>query len=181
MGVGSKIKNKAIFLDRDGVLNKAIVKNRKPYPPSNIEELEILPGVYEGLQLLRHAGFKLIVISNQPDVVRGVTNIDIVDEINNSISKQLKVDEIICCFHDDCDNCECRKPKPGMILQAVKKWDIDLSISYLIGDRWRDIQTAKNIGLTSILINYDYNEKKIEADFECSNLEEAANFILKIY
>ena len=181
MGVGSKIKGKAIFLDRDGVLNKPIIKNRKPYPPSKIEELEILPGVYEGIQLLRHSGFKLIVITNQPDVSRGSTTKEIVDEINNSIIKQLKVDEIMSCFHDDNENCECRKPKPGMILEAVKKWDIDLSVSYLIGDRWRDIQTAKNIGLTSILIKYDYDEKKINADFECNNLEEAANYILKIY
>ena len=93
----------------------------------------------------------------------------------------LKIDEIICCFHDDIDNCDCRKPKTGMIIKALKKWDIDLSLSYLIGDRWRDIETAKNIGVSSILINYDYDEKKVTADFECNNLEEAANFILKIY
>jgi D-glycero-D-manno-heptose 1,7-bisphosphate phosphatase len=181
MGVGSKIKNKAIFLDRDGVLNKAIIKNRKPYPPSNIEELEILPGVLEGIELLKHSGFKLIVITNQPDVARGVLKKETVDKINDTILELLKVDEIICCFHDDNDNCDCRKPKPGMILRAVKKWNIDLSLSYLIGDRWRDIQTAKNIGLNSILIKYNYDEKKINADFECNNLEEAANFILRIY
>ncbi len=181
MGVGSKIKNKAIFLDRDGVLNKAIIKNSKPYPPSKIEELEILPGVFEGIELLKHSGFKLIVITNQPDVARGTSKKETVDEINNKILETLKVDEIISCFHDDIDNCDCRKPKPGMILQAVKKWNIDLSLSYLIGDRWRDIQTAKNIGLNSILIKYNYDEKKINADFECYNLEEAANFILRIY
>jgi D-glycero-D-manno-heptose 1,7-bisphosphate phosphatase len=181
MGVGSKIKSKAIFLDRDGVLNKAIVRNRKPYPPSTIDELEILEGVYKGIELLKHSGYKLIVITNQPDVARGLTTIENVNEINNSIIQLLNVDEIICCFHDDSENCKCRKPKPGMILEAVKKWDIDLSVSYLIGDRWRDIQTAKNIGLNSILIKYDYNEKKINANFECNNLEEAANFILKIY
>ena len=181
MGVGSKIKRKAIFLDRDGVLNKAIVRNRKPYPPATIDELEILEGVYEGIQLLKHSGYKLIVITNQPDVARGLTTIEKVNEINNSIIQLLNIDEIICCFHDDSEDCECRKPKPGMILEAVKKWDIDLSVSYLIGDRWRDIQTAKNIGLTSILIKYDYDEKKINANFECNNLEEAANFILKIY
>jgi len=181
MGVGSKIKRKAIFLDRDGVLNKAIVRNRKPYPPSTIDELEILEGVYEGIQLLKHSGYKLIVITNQPDVARGLTTIEKVNEINNRIIQLLNVDEIICCFHDDSENCECRKPKPGMILEAVKKWEIDLSVSYLIGDRWRDIQTAKNIGLSSILIKYDYDEKKINANFECNNLEEAANFILKIY
>jgi len=181
MGVGSKIKTKAIFLDRDGVLNKAIVRNRKPYPPSTIDELEILEGVYEGVELLKHSGYRLIVITNQPDVSRGITTIEKVNEINNSIIQLLNVDEIMCCFHDDNENCECRKPKPGMILEAVKKWNIDLSVSYLIGDRWRDIQTAKNIGLTSILIKYDYDEKKINADFECNNLEEAANYILKIY
>ena len=181
MGVGSKIKRKAIFLDRDGVLNKAIVRNRKPYPPSTIDELEILEGVYEGIELLKDSGYKLIVITNQPDVARGLTTIEKVNEINNSIIQLLNVDEIICCFHDDSENCECRKPKPGMILEAVKKWDIDLSVSYLIGDRWRDIQTAKNIGLSSILIKYDYDEKKINANFECNNLKEAANFILKIY
>ena len=181
MGVGSKIKSKAIFLDRDGVLNKAIVRNKKPYPPSNIEELEILPGVYEGIQLLRHSGFKLIVITNQPDVARGTMKVDSVNEINNYIIDQLKIDEIICCFHDDSANCECRKPKPGMILQAVKKLNIDLSISYLIGDRWRDIETAKNTKLTTILIDYGYNEKKVNADFKCNNFEQAVNFVLKIY
>jgi len=121
MGVGSKIKTKAIFLDRDGVLNKAIVRNRKPYPPSTIDELEILEGVYEGVELLKHSGYRLIVITNQPDVSRGITTIEKVNEINNSIIQLLNVDEIMCCFHDDNENCECRKPKPGMILEAVKK------------------------------------------------------------
>jgi D-glycero-D-manno-heptose 1,7-bisphosphate phosphatase len=181
MGVGSEIKRKAVFLDRDGVLNKAIIKNRKPYPPSSISELKILDGVYMGLMLLRQSGYKLIVITNQPDVSRGITTMEIVNEINNRIIDLLNVDEIISCFHDDNDNCDCRKPKPGMILEATKKWNIDLSSSYLIGDRWRDIQTAKNIGLSSILINYDYDEKKVEADFECINFEEATKFILKIY
>ena len=181
MGIGCKISNKAIFLDRDGVINKAIIRNKKPYPPSSISELEIIPRVYEGVQLLKHAGFKLIVISNQPDVSRGTLKMESVNEINNCIIEQLKIDEVICCFHDDIDNCDCRKPKTGMIIKALKKWDIDLSLSYLIGDRWRDIETAKNIGVRSILINYDYDEKKVTADFECNNLEEAANFILKIY
>lgn len=179
MGVGSEIKRKAVFLDRDGVLNKAIIRNKKPYPPSSISELEILDGVYKGLHLLRQSGYKLIVITNQPDVSRGKTSIEIVDEINNRIIDLLPVDEIISCFHDDNDNCDCRKPKPGMILEAAKKWNIDLSFSYLIGDRWRDIQTAKNIGLSSILINYDYDEKKVDADFECRNFEDATNIILK--
>ena len=181
MGVSSKVKNKAIFLDRDGVLNKSIIVNNLPFPPSNINEMEILPGVYEGIQLLKHSGFKLIVITNQPDVARGITDIEVVNELNNFILHELKIDEIKCCFHDDSDNCQCRKPKPGMILDAANEWNIDLSISYLIGDRWRDIETAKNTKLTTILIDYEYNEKKVNADFKCNNFEQAVNFVLKIY
>ena len=181
MGVSSKIKHKAVFLDRDGVLNRAKVILNKPYPPSNMEEMEILPGVQEGIQLLKHAGFKLIVITNQPDVARGTANIDVVNTMNNYILTELGVDEIKCCFHDDSENCLCRKPKPGMIYEAEKYWNIDLSLSYLIGDRWRDIETAKNTDITTILIDYQYDEKKIKADFECNNFEEAVNFILKIY
>ena len=179
MGISCKIKNKAVFLDRDGVLNRAKIISNKPYPPSNMDEMEILPGVHEGIQLLRHAGFKLIVITNQPDVARGITDVKIVNELNYFISQELKVDEIMCCFHDDIVNCTCRKPKPGMLFDAAKKWGINLSVSYLIGDRWRDIETANNANVTSILIDYDYDEKKLNADFECSNFFEAVNFILK--
>jgi D-glycero-D-manno-heptose 1,7-bisphosphate phosphatase len=181
VGIGSKIKNKAVFLDRDGVLNRAKIILNKPYPPSTMEEMEILPGVHESIQLLKHAGFKLIVITNQPDVARGAADIELVNTMNNYILSELGVDEIKCCFHDDFQDCLCRKPKPGMVFEAEKRWNIDLSISYLIGDRWRDIETAKNCNLTSILIDNHYDEKKVNADFECSNFEEAVNFILKIY
>jgi D-glycero-D-manno-heptose 1,7-bisphosphate phosphatase len=181
VGISSKIKNKAVFLDRDGVLNKAKVVLNKPYPPSNLEEMEILPGVHEGIELLRHAGFKLIVITNQPDVSRGTADINLVNTMNNYILSELGIDEIKCCFHDDSDNCSCRKPKAGMIYEAEKKWNLDLTLSYLIGDRWRDIETAKNTDITTILIDNQYDEKKVNANFECNNFEEAVNFILKIY
>ena len=179
MGIGSKIKNKAVFLDRDGVLNNAKVVLNRPYPPTNLEEMQILPGVHEGIQLLKYAGYKLIVITNQPDVARGTADIDVVNAMNNYILSELGIDEIKCCFHDDLDNCSCRKPKPGMIHEAKKKWHIDLDLSFLVGDRWRDIETAKNTSITTILIDNHYDEKKVNADFECSNFEEAVNFILK--
>ena len=179
MGISCKIKNKAVFLDRDGVLNRAKIISNKPYPPSNMDEMEILPGVHEGIKLLKHAGFKLIVITNQPDVARGTADIELIKSLNNYILSELILDEIKCCFHDDSENCICRKPKPGMILDAVQQWDIDLALSYLIGDRWRDIETAKNTELTTILIDNNYDEKKVNADFECSNFKEAVNFILK--
>ena len=180
MGISSEIKVKAVFLDRDGVLNKAKIILNKPYPPSKMDEMEISIGVHKGIKLLKKAGFKLIVITNQPDVARGTADIDVINSLNNYILSELEVDEIKCCFHDDSENCNCRKPKPGMILDAVNQWNIDLSTSYLVGDRWRDIETAKNTNLTTILIDNHYDEKKVKADFECNNFEEAVSFILKI-
>ena len=150
MGISSEIKVKAVFLDRDGVLNKAKIILNKPYPPSNMDEMEISIGVHNGIKLLKKAGFKLIVITNQPDVARGTADIDVINTLNNYILSELEVDEIKCCFHDDSENCNCRKPKPGMILDAVNQWNIDLSTSYLVGDRWRDIETAKDTKLTTI-------------------------------
>ena len=181
MGVNNKIKNKAVFLDRDGVLNKAILINNKPYSPSSIEEMELLPGVVDGIKVLKNFGFKLIVVTNQPDVARGKTKIEIVYKLNDFIFHKLQLDEIKCCFHDNSEKCKCRKPKPGMIFEAANQWNIDLSISFLIGDRWRDIEAAKNAGLTSILIDYKYDEKKADADFECSNFKQAVNYIIKKY
>ena len=179
MGIGSKIK--AVYLDRDGVINKAIVIDGKPYPPSSLKELELIEGVKEGLKALKDSGYKLFVVTNQPDVARGKTALESVLQINNYIVTELGIDEVYCCFHDDEENCKCRKPKPGMILKASEKWNIDLDLSFMIGDRWRDIEAGKAAGVKTILINYGYDEKKVSADFECSNFETAINYILKIH
>lgn len=170
--------NKAVFLDRDGVINATCVRNGKPYPPNSLEEFKILPGVREGLQTLRIAGFKLFIITNQPDVARGKTPQEKVDNIHLFIKNELPIDEVRCCFHDDIDNCSCRKPKPGMILELSEKWQINLSNSYIIGDRWRDIEAGKRAGVISLLIDYNYDEKRIEPDYTCSDFSSAVNNIL---
>ncbi|MBP1641176.1 MAG: family hydrolase [Bacteroidetes bacterium] len=175
MGINPKIK--AIFLDRDGVLNKALIIEGKPYPPKTKEEVEILDGVPEGLQELKKLGFILIVITNQPDVARGTTSLQFVTEINNFLKQQLIIDDFLCCYHDSVDNCNCRKPKPGMILSASKTWNIDLSKSFLIGDRWRDIDAGINAGVKTILIDYGYNEKRSMPNYSCSKFIEAVQFI----
>jgi len=169
---------KAVFLDRDGVLNKAVIINGKPYPPENINELVIAEGVKDGLVRLKGAGFLLIVITNQPDVARKTTAIEIVSEINDFLKKELLLDDVLCCFHDSTDNCNCRKPQPGMIFSAREKWNIDLSQSFLIGDRWRDIETGKKAGIRTILIDYKYEEKYVKPDFSCLNFTEASNIVL---
>ena len=180
MGIGYKIRNKAIFLDRDGVLNKAIIRNKKPFPPTSISELEILPGVYEGVQLLKHAGFKLIIISNQPDVSRGTLKIEELNKINKSIIDQLEIDEVICCLHDDIDNCDCRKPRAGLFYSAAQDLNINLEMSYMVGDRWRDIHAGQVAGCECFYIDYKYEEFQPKSPFtKVSSLLEAANLIFE--
>ena len=170
---------KAVFLDRDGVLNAAIVKNGKPFPPSSINTLEILPGVKEALVRLRKSKYLLIVITNQPDFVRGKISKERVEEINQYILNNLPLDEVLTCFHDDEDHCECRKPKPGAILKVAEKYSLDLKSCYMVGDRWRDISAGFNAGCKTIFIDYGYSEKQPECpDFKVQSLFEASKIIL---
>jgi len=171
---------KAVFLDRDGVLNRVLVRNGKPYPPCNLSELKILPGVTEALNRLHNAGFILIVITNQPDVVRGTQKRAVVEEINGVLQAQLRIDEFRVCWHDDADGCDCRKPKPGALLQAADKFGIDLSASFMIGDRWRDIEAGKLAGCKTVLIDYHYAETNhSRPHYRTSSLTGAVDWILK--
>jgi D-glycero-D-manno-heptose 1,7-bisphosphate phosphatase len=170
---------KAIFLDRDGVINQAIVREGKPYPPTRLKDVVILQGVKETLERLHKAGYSLIVVTNQPDVSRGKVTRQQVDEINNYLLSNLIIDEILTCFHDDFENCNCRKPKPGLLIEASKSKGIDLAESYMIGDRWRDIECGQNAGCKTIFINYHYQEKQpVGFNFETTSLKEACVFIL---
>jgi len=178
MGVDYKIKQKAVFFDRDGVINKAAVVDGKPFPPANVDELEIIEGVEHGIEALKTARYKVFIVTNQPDVARGKTSKASILEINEYLKNKLRIDEISCCFHDEPDDCNCRKPKPGMILDLANRWNIDLSESFLIGDRWRDILSAKNAGVRSILIDYNYDEQYETPDFSSTSFEHAINYIL---
>jgi len=170
---------RAIFLDRDGVINRAVVRDGKPYPPKNLREMEILPGVLEAMVLLHEAGFMLIVVTNQPDVARGTTPKAVVEEINQSLASLLPIDEFRTCYHDSGDGCDCRKPLPGALLAAAKQHNIDLSNSYMIGDRWRDIEAGKHAGCQTIFIDYGYSEKQPESvNHRVYSLTEATQTIL---
>jgi len=172
---------RAIFLDRDGVLNRAFVRNGKPYPPQDVSALEILPLVPEALERLRSAKFLLIVVTNQPDVARGAVTKDDVERINSVLKAKLPLDDFVTCYHDDADNCICRKPKPGLLLQARDKFGIDMARSFMVGDRWRDIAAGSKAGCQTVFINYHYNETQPEPgsfDFSCASLDEAVSWIL---
>lgn len=169
----------AVFLDRDGVLNRALVRNGKPYPPATIEEFEILPGVVEGLAALREAGFLLIVVTNQPDVARGTQTREKIEEMHARLLDVLDLDEIVACYEDG-DDCPNRKPNPGMILDAAERHDIALEESFMVGDRWRDIEAGRRAGCRTVLINYAYDERSPSAppDFTTANMVAASEWIV---
>ena len=173
--------NKAIFLDRDGVINQVNLFDGKPYPPKDINELILLPKVNEALQLLKDAGYLLIVITNQPDVVRGKTKIETVEVINQSLKDSLPIDDIFTCYHDDIGDCNCRKPKPGNILKAADQYNINIPNSFMIGDRWRDVEAGIGAGCKTFFIDYSYQEKQPDSyDYKVKSLYEAAKIILGI-
>lgn len=170
---------RAVFLDRDGVINRAIVRDGKPFPPSSMAELDILPGVEDALKKLHAAGYLLIVVTNQPDVARGITNKEGVEQINNFLNAKLPIDEFRTCYHDSDDGCSCRKPLPGALLDAAREHEIDLSKSFMVGDRWRDIEAGTSAGCKTFFINYSYLEQRPETpDFIVSSLYEAQTIIL---
>jgi transaldolase len=171
---------RAVFLDRDGVINRAIVRGGKPYPPADILQLEVLPGVAQALERLRAAGFRLIVVTNQPDVARGVQTRETVEAIHAELlARGLPLDDFRVCYHDDDDDCACRKPKPGLLLAAAQEEGLDLTSSFLVGDRWRDIEAGKRAGCTTLFIDYRYVElERSQPDVRVRSLAEAANWIL---
>jgi D-glycero-D-manno-heptose 1,7-bisphosphate phosphatase len=156
---------RAAFLDRDGVINKAIIESGIPEPPSNIKDLVILDGVIESIEILFENSFIPVVITNQPDVARGKKTINDVNLINEKISQLTKIKHFYSCFHDDLDKCKCRKPKPGMILQATSELDLDISESFLVGDRRKDIEAGQKMNIRSYFIDYKYNESRPQMPF----------------
>jgi D-glycero-D-manno-heptose 1,7-bisphosphate phosphatase len=151
---------RAVFLDRDGVLNRALVRNGIPSPPTSPAEFEILPGVPEALARLRAAGFALIVVTNQPDVARGAASHAAVNALNHLLLRQAPVDEVRVCFHDDDDGCDCRKPKPGLLLAAARDHGLSLPDSWMVGDRWRDIAAGQAAGCRTVFLDRGYREKR---------------------
>lgn len=174
------VRRQAVFLDRDGVLNRAVTRNGKPYPPSSLEELEILPGISEACRDLHRAGFLLIMVTNQPDVARGMQTREVVEAINQVVSDCLSLDDIRVCYHDNSDNCKCRKPEPGLLLEAAQEWKIDLSGSFVVGDRWKDIEAGRRAGCSTIFVEYGYSEVRPKTfDKLASSLTDAVDWILQ--
>jgi D-glycero-D-manno-heptose 1,7-bisphosphate phosphatase len=148
----------AVFLDRDGVLNEAFVIDGVPTPPRRLEDFHLLPGVVETCRALADAGLALVVVTNQPDLARGALDPEVLDAIHAKLRSELPLDDIVVCPHDGREGCWCRKPRPGMILDAARRLDLDLDRSVAVGDRWRDIDAAHRAGVASVWVDWGLDE-----------------------
>jgi D-glycero-D-manno-heptose 1,7-bisphosphate phosphatase len=174
---------KAVFLDRDGVLNASVVRNGSPYPPQTLEEFQLYPEVYEACASLRAAGYLLVVVTNQPDVGRGTQAQEVVESMHAFLQGELSLDRIEVCYDPGGTEppCEDRKPRPGMVLRAARELDIDLDQSFLVGDRWRDIDCALAAGCRAVFIDRGYDEAlRGQPHHRCAHLGEAAQWILSV-
>jgi D-glycero-D-manno-heptose 1,7-bisphosphate phosphatase len=168
----------AVLLDRDGVLNRTSVREGVSHPPSHLGEFEFLPGVVEATRRLAEAGWPLVVVTNQPDVARGVTTREAVEEINRHVVQHLPVLEVFTCYHDGGAGCACRKPKPGLLLEAASRWGFDLRTSVMVGDRWSDVVAGQAAGCISILVETPYSgAERCRPDVCVRDLAEAAAWI----
>lgn len=175
------MRRPAVFLDRDGVLNRTIVYNGVPHPPASAEAIELLEGVPEALALLARHGLLLIGITNQPDVARGTQTRTAVERINQCLIEQLPLAAIYTCYHDTADGCDCRKPRPGLLIQASQARQIDLGASFMVGDRWSDVAAGQAAGCRTFLIDVPYNQRqRCTPDYVVADLLAAAQQIVQL-
>jgi D-glycero-D-manno-heptose 1,7-bisphosphate phosphatase len=172
----------AVFLDRDGVLNKTFIKDGVSHPPDHLGEFEFLPGVREATQRLADAGWPLLVVTNQPDVARGLQTRERVEAMNLHLRSHLPLVDVLTCFHDSGDHCTCRKPLPGMLLEAAARWRLDLRQSVMVGDRWSDVVAGQAAGCSAVLIVTPYSDRgRCQPDHCVKDLPEAAAWILETF
>lgn len=170
---------RAVFLDRDGVLNHAPVRDGRPYSPHRLEDFRILPDVPAALTRLKAAGYLLIVATNQPDVARGLMPRETLDAMHELLRVRLPLDDIRACIAEDGPDCDCYKPKPGLLLAAARDHGINLAESWMVGDRWRDVGAGRNAGCRTVFINYGYREPLPQAaDYSVQSLTEAVGLII---
>lgn len=171
------MRNKAVFLDRDGVINEVIFRGSdKPIAPWSLEEFKVIKGLNKPLTKIVELGYFLFVISNQPDISKGLVDIPTVESMNSIILDKLPITKIIYCPHEDYHNCSCRKPKPGMLITLSEEYNINLLSSFLIGDNWKDIEAGKTAGCKTILLERKYN-KSVKAHFAIKSLIDVLKII----
>ena len=179
--MASSLVRRAVFLDRDGVINRCTVRDGKPYAPRRLSDFHLLPGAVRAVYRLKESGFVVIVVTNQPDIGNGLVDPGVVEAMHEKLRRRLPVDEIRVCPHRQDAGCACRKPKPGMLRQAARKWRIDATKSFLVGDRWSDIIAGQAIGCYTVFVDRGYSEpQRATPDSFVSSLPAAARLILSL-
>ena len=172
-----------MFLDRDGRLNRQVVRDGKPYAPERLEDFRLLDGVPEGCRALKAAGFLLVVATNQPDVGRGTVERSVVESMHARLLELVpEIDRVEVCYDPGRgEESLRRKPAPGMLLDAARALGIELGRSWMIGDRWKDVECGRNAGVRTVFIDYGYSdEHDAGADFTVRSFPEAVSAVLRV-
>jgi D-glycero-D-manno-heptose 1,7-bisphosphate phosphatase len=174
-------KRPAVFIDRDGVLNEIVVVAGIPRPPKDLQSFRLLPGAAQACARLKEAGFIVVVVTNQPDIARGVQSAAVVAQMHDRLLADVELDEIVVCPHDDADECRCRKPEPGMIVDTADRLGLNLGESYLIGDRWRDMEAARRAGVSTVHVDCHYEGEPAvgKTDAVVHDITDATEWILR--
>jgi D-glycero-D-manno-heptose 1,7-bisphosphate phosphatase len=169
---------RAVFLDRDGVLTIPQFRNGRSFAPRRLEDFRLYDGASRSLSMIKGLGFRLVVVTNQPDVGNGLVDRAVVEEMHRRLNEQLPLDAIETCYHGQTDECDCRKPKPAMLCRAAERLGIDCTRSFMIGDRASDVEAGRRAGCRTIFIDLGYiDEHPVAPDFVVSSLGEAAEMI----
>lgn len=168
---------RAVFFDRDGVLNHSVDRDGQPGSPRSLAEFSLYDGLGSLGERLRAAGFRLFVVTNQPDIARGRLERALLDQMHALLRQAITIDDIAVCWHDDVDRCDCRKPLPGMLTTLASTWEIDLGRSFMIGDSWRDAGAGSAAGCTAVLLDRGHN-RDVRSDVRCASIAEAVTFIM---
>ena len=169
----------AAFLDRDGVLNRLVMRDGRAVSPRRLDEFELLPGVAPAVKALRRAGLRVIVVTNQPDLARGTLDPVELQRMHRRLRRAVGLDAIYTCPHNDAAGCACRKPKAGLLQQASREWDLHLEASFLVGDSWKDVAAGKAAGCATVVIGPRHSQPAgVQADFAAWDLPEAAEIIV---
>jgi D-glycero-D-manno-heptose 1,7-bisphosphate phosphatase len=172
---------RAVFLDRDGVVNRSVVRNGKPYAPQTLAQFHLLPGVKDAVRALRQAGYLIVVVTNQPDIGNHLVDRSVVETMHDRLRTVLAPDAIEVCPHSQDAGCECRKPKPGLLKRAASRLDIALERSFMVGDRWSDVAAGHAVGCYTLLVQRGYQEEiQVKPDTIVSSMPGAARAILAL-
>ena len=183
-GPSSAGKRPAVFLDRDGTLNRQVIRDGRPYPPAKLEEFVLFPDVVEACARLAGAGYALVVATNQPDVGRGTQEQSVVEAMHARLRAWVpQIERVEVCYAPGLDRSapldRRRKPEPGMVLDAAAALGLDLGNSWMVGDRWRDIDCGAAAGRRTVFIDLDHAEElRAKPDFVVRDLAAAADVIL---